>query len=112
MKQAIDRITRVSGVRGALVVTGDDGLIVADAVMEDVRSHAVAALAASLMARMSRACHSAGVGPPHFVHLQSQNGTLLVMPASREVVVVVVADRNVNVGMVRLEMHQALETVS
>ena len=109
---ALDRITRVSGVRGAIIVTGDDGLIVADAVMDNVRREAVAALAASLVVRMTRACKSAGIGPPKFVHLQSRKGTLLAMPTARDVVVVVVADREVNVGLVRLEMQQAAELVS
>lgn len=111
IQQALDRITRVSGVRGAMIVTGEDGLIVADAVMDNVRREAVAALAASLAVRMTRACRSAGIGPPGFVHLQSREGTLLAMPTARDVVVVVVGDRKVNVGLVRLEMQQAVEIV-
>jgi predicted regulator of Ras-like GTPase activity (Roadblock/LC7/MglB family) len=110
IKQALDRVTRISGVRGALVVTGDDGLIVADAVMENIRGDAVAALAASFAGRMSRACYATGVGVPHFVQLQAANGTLLVMPAA-DVVIVVVADKDVNVGLVRLEMLHAAELV-
>lgn len=111
IRQALDRITRVSGVRGALIVTGDDGLIVADAVMENVRREAVAPLAASLAGRMSRACRAAGVGAPQFVQMQAAGGTLLAMPAAEGVVIVVVGDKNVNVGLVRLEMQHAMETV-
>ncbi len=111
IERSLDRITRVHGVRGALVVTSADGLIVADTVMDTVRGEAVAALAASLAVRMARACQAAGVGRQQFLHLQCAGGTLLAMPAGEDVVVVVVGERNLNVGLVRLEMQQAAETI-
>ncbi len=110
-KEALDGITRVKGVRGAIMVTDDDGLIIADAVMEGVRSDAVAALAASLSARMARATVGAGVGEQHFLHLQAENSTLLTMPAPNGVLIVVLAEKDVNVGLVRLEMLRAVEVV-
>jgi predicted regulator of Ras-like GTPase activity (Roadblock/LC7/MglB family) len=93
------------------MVAEDDGLVIADSVMEDVRGGAVAALAASLAARMGNAAIGAGIGESHFVHLQAENGTLLVMPAPEGVLVVVLAERNVNVGLARLEMLRAVEVV-
>ena len=110
-RQALDGITRVRGVRGALLVTDDDGLIIADSVMEDVRGGAVAALAASLATRMGKAAIGARIGESHFLHLQAENGALLVMPAPNGVLVVVLAERNVNVGLTRLEMLRAAEVV-
>jgi predicted regulator of Ras-like GTPase activity (Roadblock/LC7/MglB family) len=110
-KQALDGITRVRGVRGALLVTDDDGLVIADAVMEGVRGDAVAALAASLTARMARATVGAGVGEQNFLQLQAEHGTLLTMPAPNGVLVVVLAEKDVNVGLVRLEMLRAVEAV-
>jgi len=111
VQQSLDKITRIHGVRGALVVTAGDGLIVADTVMDNVHREAVAALSASLAGRMSRACQVAGVGQQQFVHLQCAEGTLLVMPAGQEAVVVVMGDRNINVGLIRLEMQLAAETI-
>ena len=111
IERLLDRITRVHGVRGALVVTSADGLIVADTVMNTVRREAAAPLAASLALRMTRACQAAGVGRQHFLHLQCVGGTLLAMPAGDDMVVVVVGERNLNVGLVRLEMQQAAETI-
>ena len=108
---ALDGITRVRGVRGALLVTDDDGLVVADAVMEGVRGDAVAALAASLATRMGKATVGAGIGEAHFLHLQSADGALLAMPAPDGVLVVVIAEKDVNVGLTRLEMLRAAEAV-
>lgn len=110
-RRALDTITRVPGVRGAMLVAGDDGLVVAESLMEGVRGNAVAALAASLAKRMRRAMLGAGAGPPHFLHLQGQQGTLIVVPAPDGVLVVTVADSNVNVGLARLEMLRAAEAI-
>jgi predicted regulator of Ras-like GTPase activity (Roadblock/LC7/MglB family) len=111
LRQSLDKITRVRGVRGALLVTGDDGLIVADAVMDSVRGDAVAALGANLATRMAKTCECSGVGSLQFVHLQSVQGTLLVMPLAEEVVLVVIGDKDINVGLVRLEMQGMSEAV-
>ena len=111
LRSALDSVTRLHGVRGALVVTADDGMIVADALMEDVRGNAIAALAASLAQRFGGAARKTGVGAPHFLHLQAAEGTLVVVPGPTGVLVVVVGDRELNVGLARLEMLRVAEVV-
>ena len=51
-QDALDRVTRVPGVRGALVVAAADGLVVAEQLMDGVDGQAVAALAGSLIGRL------------------------------------------------------------
>jgi len=109
---ALDRITRVRGVRGAMVVSADDGLVVADALMEGIRGNAVAALAGSLGARLGRAAGAAGAGEQRFVHLAAARGALLLLPAAGGLLIVVVADHQVNVGLARLEMQRAAEDIA
>src|SRR4029077_12997674 len=58
--QSLDRVTRVRGVRGAMLVAGDDGLVIAEQLMEGIKGPAVAALAASLATRLRRAMAAAG----------------------------------------------------
>ena len=55
LRDLLDELTRIPGVRGALVVSREDGLVVADSLMESVDGKAVAALAASLTGRMAGA---------------------------------------------------------
>ncbi len=107
----LEAITRVRGVRGAMLVAADDGLIIAERSMEDVNGRAVAALAASVVQRLGSATDAAGVGLPEFVHLQAAEGTLLALPASADVLTVVVTEPDANVGLVRLEMLRASEVV-
>ncbi len=110
-QRLLDVITRVRGVQGAMLVAGEDGLIVAESLMEGVRGNAVAALAASLAKRFGRAAEAGGLGPVSFLHLQASDGALLIVPAPEAMVLVVVADADVNVGLARLEMRRAVEEV-
>ncbi len=111
-RPALDAVTRVRGVRGAMVVAGEDGLVVAESLMEGVRGNAVAALAASLAKRFRRASETAACGLPQFIHLQASEGSLLVAPAPSGMLLVVVADADINVGLARLEMLKAGEVVA
>lgn len=109
---ALDNVTRVRGVRGAMLVAGDDGLVVAEALMEGIRGNAVAALAASLAKRFRRASETAACGLPQFIQLQASHGSLLVAPAPSGMLLVVVAEPDINVGLARLEMLRAGEAVA
>ncbi len=107
----LDLVTRVRGVRGAMLVSGDDGLVVAEQLMEGIKGAAVAALAASLAGRLRRGMDAAGLGTSAFWHLQGERGALLVVPAPSGVLVVAVTEPDVNVGLVRLELLRAGEMV-
>ncbi|TLY53769.1 MAG: hypothetical protein E6K55_07410 [Gemmatimonadetes bacterium] len=109
--QALDLITRVGGVRGAMLVSAEDGIVVAEQLMEGIKGTAVAALAASLSTRLRRAMEAAGVGASLFWHLQAEQGALLVVPTPNGILVVAVAEPDVNVGLVRLELLRAAEVV-
>lgn len=111
VSRALDLVTRVRGVRGAMIVSSDDGLVVAEQLMEGIKGATVAALAASLANRLRRAMEATGVKESVFWHLQCDQGALLVVPAASGLLVVAVADPAVNVGLVRLELLRAAEAV-
>jgi hypothetical protein len=109
---SLEAVTRVRGVRGAMVVSSDEGLVVAEASMEGVNGAAVAALAAGVVLRLSRAIEAAGRMIPAFVHLQAERGALLAVPAAGDLLVVAVTDPDVNVGLVRLELRRVAEQLA
>ncbi len=111
LERALDRVTGVRGVRGALLVSRDDGMVVAESVMEGIRGNAVAALAASLDKRFARAAGPAGLSAPRFVQLQADDGVLVMVAGPDGILLVTVADADVNVGLVRLEMLRASEAI-
>lgn len=116
MNKTLDLITRVRGVRGAMLVSAEDGLVIAEQLMEGIKGSAVAALAASLAGKLRRAMEAAGTGTSVFWHLQAEQGALLVVPGGGTnteggVLVVAVAEPDVNIGLVRLELLRAAEAV-
>jgi predicted regulator of Ras-like GTPase activity (Roadblock/LC7/MglB family) len=107
----LDKVTRVRGVRGAMLVSADDGLVVAESLMEGVRGNALAALAAALARRLGRAADATGVGEAAFTHLAAERGALLLVPAGQDLLLVTITDAAVNVGLARLEMLRAVAEV-
>lgn len=112
MGRALDRITRVRGVRGAMLVAATDGLLIAETAMEGVRTTAAAALSAALVGRLRRATAASGAGAPTFVHVEAERGAMLAVPAGDDVLLVTLTDSDVNVGLARLEMLRAVEDVT
>ncbi len=104
---ALDRVTRVAGVRGALVVAASDGLVVAEQLMDGVDGQAAAALTGSLVGRLARTTESAGMRPPAFVHLRGDAGSVLAAPGPEDLVLVAIVGPDANLGLARLEMLEA-----
>jgi len=100
-------LTRIVGVRGALIVSREDGLVVADALMEGVDGPAVAALAASLVRRMRGVTAALGHPEPVMMHLAGTSGSLLAAPGQSGLLIVAVAAPDVNAGELRLGLLDA-----
>ena len=110
--ELLERITQVPGVRGSLVVSSMDGLVVAERLMEGIDGRAIAALVASLTLRLVRATTAAGIEPPTFVHLRGSSGSVLAAPGRDEVVLVAVVTPDANLGRARLEMLDVVGRLS
>ena len=107
----LEPLTRISGVRSALLVSEDDGLIVADTSMAGEDGAAAAALTASLVSRLRRALEAAGHGILDVMHLEAEHGDLLAVPAAGGLLLVAVARSGSNVGLLRLSLRDAAERI-
>jgi predicted regulator of Ras-like GTPase activity (Roadblock/LC7/MglB family) len=107
LDELLERVVQVRGIRGALLVTEADGLVVAEALQEGVDGAALAALAASFTLRLRRAATDAGLAAPTVVQLRAERGALLTVPAGEDLLVVAIADRDANLGLARLELRDA-----
>lgn len=105
--ELLKSVTRVPGVRGAMVVSAEDGLVVAESSMQGVDGAAVAALAASLALRMGRTVAALGHPEPAVIHLEAESGAILAAPGADGLLLAAVADPDVNVGMLRLALRDA-----
>lgn len=107
-RTVLDRVSRVPGVRGAMLVDAQAGVPIVSELAEGVDGRAVAALASSLLKRGSRAAGSAEFGPVRTLQLEAEQGSLLIASAG-EVLAVAVARGDAQLGLVRLEIQKAVE---
>ena len=107
--EPLERLNRISGVRGSMVVAAEDGLVVEADLMVGVPGPAVAALVASLFRRARRSVSAAAFGSASFLQVEGEEGYLFAAapPDGGDLLLVVVAERWVNVGMLRLEAGRA-----
>lgn len=108
----LDSLTRLRGIHGAMVVSVEDGLVVAESLMAGLKGPPLAALSATLAGRVAELAGSAGYGLPRFLHLQGSDGALLVAPTEGDLLLVAVAGRDVPLGLLRLEMLRMAERLS
>jgi len=108
---AAERLSRVGGVRGALIVEKDAAVPVVAELSEGVNGTAVAALAASLFQRTAQASSAAQFGRLSTLQLEADEGHVIVVDAD-ELILVVIADRDAQLGLVRLEAHRAAESLA
>ncbi len=106
----LQRLSRVPGVRGAMIVDTVAGVPVASEVAEEVAPGPVAALAASLFRRTARAAEGVAFGRVQTLQLEADAGHVVAADAG-ESAVVAVAERGAQLGLVRLEVHRAAEAL-
>jgi predicted regulator of Ras-like GTPase activity (Roadblock/LC7/MglB family) len=106
---ALAGLSRIPGVRSALIVSAEDGLVIGEASMIGVEAPAVAALAASLMARLTGLAEAAGHRAVRMAHLEALGGGLVAMPVGSGMLLVAVIEPEANVGLLRLALRAAAE---
>jgi len=89
-------IRETRGVRGALVVSRADGLVVSSALAPGVNGAAIAALSASLARRIDTLAGALGHHRPELFELAGSEGSLLAAAASAELLLVAVTSRDID----------------
>ena len=107
----LDTLQRLKGVRASLVVAADDGIAIDSNLQIGQDGSRVAALAASLYRKARKSAAAAGFGGTGFMQLEAEAGRLCLLGGD-EVVLVVVAQPHANVGLIRVEMLRAAESLT
>ncbi|MGH7477824.1 MAG: roadblock/LC7 domain-containing protein [Longimicrobiales bacterium] len=107
---ALERLSQVPGVRGAMVVDAEAGVPVAAELESGLDGTAVAALTASLFRRASRAVSTAEFGKVHTLQLEGENGHVVAC-GNVDLAVVVITEAQAQLGRVRLEAQKAAEAL-
>lgn len=107
----LDLLTRQKGVRASLAVSAVDGIAIDSNLLIGQDGSRVAALAALLYRKARKASLAAGLGVTGFMWLEAESGRLCML-GDDEVVLVVVAERDANVGLIRVELLRAAESLA
>jgi predicted regulator of Ras-like GTPase activity (Roadblock/LC7/MglB family) len=107
----LDGFSRQRGVRASLVVSAPDGIAIESNLQIGEDGARVAALAASLYLKARKSATAAGLGTTGFLQLEAEHGRLCML-GGEEVILVVVTQREANVGLVRVEMLRAAESLA
>ena len=102
------QLTRVRGVRAAMIVDAHDGVTIDAALQVGTEGSTVAALIASLYRKARRSAAAAGFGDTGFLQLEAERGRVCAL-GGEDVVLLVVTDRDVNVGGIRVDLLRAAE---
>ena len=111
VREILRRLTRVAGVRGAMVVDAEAGLPLASELAGDVDETTLSALAGSLFQRTSDACTASGFGRVRTLQLESEGGHVVVSGVG-PLLVVALAESVAQIGMVRIETARAVGELS
>jgi predicted regulator of Ras-like GTPase activity (Roadblock/LC7/MglB family) len=107
----LDSLTRQRGVRASLIVSESDGLIVDASLRFGQDGERVAALAASLYRKARLSAGAAWLGAVAFLQLDAERGRICVAGGRSDLIIVVVAEPAANVGLIRVELLKAVESL-
>ena len=107
----LDAMTKQRGVLASLIVGATDGIAVDANTQIGAEVNRVAALAASLYRKARKSATAAGLGATGFMQLEAEGGRICIIGGD-ELVLIVVAEREANVGLIRVEMLRATKVLA
>lgn len=110
LQEPLDSLKSVSSIRGAAVVRRD-GLLIASNMGEEINDDQVGAMTASIVGSGETASESLHMGGVDEVTVESNEGLLIATGAGDQGILAVLSDPDVNMGLVKVEIENAIEKV-
>lgn len=98
----LDQVTDITGVRGAVVVAADDGLVIHEAAMDGLATAEVAALASAVVRRAGELLDALDADTVRLCTLTAAGGTLVAAQGEQGLWLVAIADSEAELGRLRL----------
>ncbi len=112
LERALERLLAEAPELEAVAVVSFDGLPMASALPASMDEDRVAAMSAALLSLGERAAEGLGRGGLNQVYIEGEHGTVFLVAAADEAVVVAVAARGAKVGMMLFEVRRAASEVA
>ncbi len=109
MYQVLEELNKTSGITGSMLV-GDDGIVIAADLNTSFEEEAVGALAASITSNIQKSMNRLQQSLLAQVTIEAESGKLFFSSA-KVGLLVVTAESDVNIGLIRLEIKNALSQI-
>lgn len=109
IERVLKDLGRIDGVNGSLVV-GKDGLIIEKEVPSDIDSELVGAMSSAVFGTAERSSEEMKHEKLQQVMIEGNRGKTLMID-SGDAILAVIADVNINLGLIRLEMKRSSERI-
>jgi len=110
MYQILEELNKTSGITGSMIV-GNDGIVIAADLDTSFEEETIGALAASITSNITKSMDRLQQSSLRQVTIEAESGKLFL--AGGEVgILVVTAQREVNIGLIRLEIKNALSRMN
>jgi predicted regulator of Ras-like GTPase activity (Roadblock/LC7/MglB family) len=106
MYQILEELNKTSGITGSMVV-GNDGIVIAADLDTALEEETVGALAASITSNIQKSMNRLNQTPLAQVTIEADSGKLFFSDAGVGILVVT-AESDVNIGLIRLEIKNAV----
>ncbi len=106
MYDVLDDLNKTTGVTGSMVV-GNDGIVIAANLDESFEGEAIGALAASITTNIRKSLDRLETTPLKQVTIEAEEGKLFFTDAGLGILVVT-TEKQVNIGLIRLEIKNAI----
>jgi len=109
MYQILEELNRTSGITGSMIV-GNDGIVIASDLGTSLEEDTVGALAASITSNGQKSLNRLQQTPLAQVTIEAATGKLFFSDAGIGILVVT-AEKDVNIGLIRLEIKNAISRI-
>jgi predicted regulator of Ras-like GTPase activity (Roadblock/LC7/MglB family) len=106
MYQVLEELNKTSGISGSMIV-GNDGIVIAADMDASFEEETVGALAASITTNIQKSMNRLEQTPLSQVTIEAASGKLFFADAGIGTLVVTTA-KDVNIGLIRLEIKNAI----
>jgi len=110
MYNILSDLNKTSGVKGSMLV-GQDGIIIAADLDTQYEDETVGAMSASIVSSVGKAMERLKGEEPMQITVEADHGKLFLANAGVGILTVL-ADKEVNIGLIRLEMKNAISKIS
>jgi len=107
MHDILSELNKTTGITGSMIV-GNDGIVIAADLQENLEDETIGALAASITTNIHKSLQRLQTSPLKQVTIEADDAKLFFTEAAGMGILVVTTEKEVNIGLIRLEIKNAI----